>query len=82
MQAMILGLSLTGSFIFKSQKLLSHGKKIIKSASCCGNGQKPGKRYSVRSIQHLMQKALLKVGLERKHHTIHTIATVCHAPVS
>ena len=37
------------------------------------NGYRPGKRYSVRSIQHLMQKALTKVGLENKNFTIHTI---------
>lgn len=37
------------------------------------NGDKPGKRYSVRSIQHLMQKALTKVGLENKNFTIHTL---------
>ena len=37
------------------------------------NGDRPGKRYSVRSIQHLMQKALIKVGLENKNFTIHTI---------
>ena len=37
------------------------------------NGNKPGKPYSVRSIQHLMQKALTKVGLENKNFTIHTI---------
>jgi len=37
------------------------------------NGYRPGKRYSVRTIQHLMQKALTKVGLENKNFTIHTI---------
>ena len=37
------------------------------------NGYRPAKRYSVRSIQHLMQKALIKVGLENKNFTIHTI---------
>lgn len=37
------------------------------------NGYRPGKRYNVRSIQHLMQKALTKVGLENKNYTIHTI---------
>jgi site-specific recombinase XerD len=37
------------------------------------NGYREGKRYSVRSIQHLMQKALIKVGLESKNYTIHTI---------
>ena len=37
------------------------------------NGYREGKRYSVRSIQHLMQKALIRVGLESKNYTIHTI---------
>ena len=37
------------------------------------NGYKPGKKYSVRSIQDLMQKALLKVGLDSRNYTIHTI---------
>lgn len=37
------------------------------------NGSRSGKKYSVRTIQHIMQKALLKVGLESKNYTIHTI---------
>lgn len=37
------------------------------------NGYIPGRRYSVRSIENLMQKALLKIGLENKDYTIHTI---------
>jgi site-specific recombinase XerD len=37
------------------------------------NGPRAGSRYSVRSIQHLMQKALVKAGLENKSYTIHTI---------
>jgi site-specific recombinase XerD len=46
---------------------------IYKPKEYLFNGQKPGKRYGVRSIQHLMQKALIKVGLESKNYTIHTI---------
>jgi site-specific recombinase XerD len=46
---------------------------IYKPKEYLFNGDQPGKRYSVRSIQHLMQKALTKVGLENKHFTIHTI---------
>jgi integrase/recombinase XerD len=46
---------------------------IYKPKEYLFNGYKPGKRYSVRSIQHLMQKALIKVGLENKNFTIHTI---------
>lgn len=46
---------------------------IYKPKEYLFNGDRPGKRYSVRSIQHLMQKALIKVGLESKNYTIHTI---------
>jgi site-specific recombinase XerD len=46
---------------------------IYKPKEYLFNGFRPGRRYSVRSIQHLMQKALTKVGLENKNFTIHTI---------
>jgi site-specific recombinase XerD len=46
---------------------------IYKPKEYLFNGDRPGKRYSVRSIQHLMQKVLTKVGLENKNYTIHTI---------
>jgi integrase/recombinase XerD len=46
---------------------------IYKPKEYLFNGYRPGKRYSTRSIQHLMQKALTKVGLENKNFTIHTI---------
>ncbi len=46
---------------------------IYKPKEYLCNGDRPGKPYSVRSIQHLMQKALTKVGLENKNFTIHTI---------
>jgi site-specific recombinase XerD len=46
---------------------------IYKPKEYLFNGYRPGKRYSVRSIEHLMQKALIKVGLDTKHYTIHTI---------
>jgi site-specific recombinase XerD len=46
---------------------------IYKPKEYLFNGYRPGKRYSVRSIQHLMQKALIKVGLANKNFTIHTI---------
>jgi integrase/recombinase XerD len=46
---------------------------IYKPKEYLFNGYRPGKRYSVRTIQHLMQKALTKVGLENKNYTIHTI---------
>jgi site-specific recombinase XerD len=46
---------------------------IYKPKEYLFNGNRAGKRYSVRSIQHLMQKALIKIGLESKNYTIHTI---------
>lgn len=46
---------------------------IYKPKEYLFNGFRPAKRYSVRTIQHLMQKALTKAGLENKHFTIHTI---------
>ncbi len=46
---------------------------IYKPKEYLFNGDRPGNRYSVRSIQHLMQKALLKIGLESKNYTVHTI---------
>lgn len=46
---------------------------IYKPKEYLFNGDKPGKAYSVRSIQHLMQKALIKIGLDSKNYTIHTI---------
>ena len=52
---------------------------IYKPKEYLFNGYRPGKRYSVRSIQHLMQKALIKTGLENKNYTIHTIHTIRHS---
>ena len=46
---------------------------IYKPKEYLFNGFRPGKKYSVRSIQHLMQKALLTVGIDSKNYTIHTI---------
>ena len=37
------------------------------------NGEKSGEKYSIRSIQQLMQKALLNIGLADKNYTVHTI---------
>lgn len=37
------------------------------------NGSKPGRPLSVRSIQHLVENALVKIGLGSKHYTVHTI---------
>ena len=46
---------------------------IYKPTQYLFNGDKPGKRYSMRSIQHLIQKALIKIGLDRKNYSVHTI---------
>ena len=46
---------------------------IYKPKEYLFNGYRPGKRYSVRTIQHIMQQALIKAGLENKHYSIHTI---------
>lgn len=46
---------------------------IYKPKEYLFNGPMPGKKYSVRSIQHLMQKALITVGLKSKDYTVHTI---------
>lgn len=37
------------------------------------NGNKPGKPLSMRMIQHAIQHALIKLGIESKHYTVHTI---------
>lgn len=37
------------------------------------NGQGKGKRMSPRSIEHLVQKALIKLGLASRHFTVHTL---------
>ena len=46
---------------------------IYKPKEYLFNGDKPGKPYSMRSIQHLMQKALIKIGLDSKNYSVHTI---------
>jgi integrase/recombinase XerD len=46
---------------------------IYKPKEYLFNGYRPGKRYSVRTIQHIMQQALIKAGLENRHYSIHTI---------
>ena len=46
---------------------------IYKPKEYLFNGYRPAKRYSVRTIQHIMQQALIKAGLENRHYSIHTI---------
>jgi site-specific recombinase XerD len=37
------------------------------------NSSKKGTKYSTRSIQQILQKALIKVGLQSKNYSIHTL---------
>jgi integrase/recombinase XerD len=37
------------------------------------NGYKPGSHISTRSIQHLVHKAILQLGLDSKNYSVHTI---------
>ncbi len=63
-------------FTILSQQVLQELRAyyiIYKPTEYLFNGYKPGKRYSVRSIQHMMHKALLKIGLESKNYSVHTI---------
>ena len=46
---------------------------IYKPKEYLFNGSGPGRPLSVRSIQHLVQKALIQLGLESKNYTVHTI---------
>ena len=46
---------------------------IYKPKEYLFNGYRAAKRYSVRTIQHIMQQALIKAGLKNKHYSIHTI---------
>jgi len=46
---------------------------IYKPKEYLFNGSHKGTPISVRSIQHLIQKALIKLGLESKNYTVHTI---------
>ncbi len=46
---------------------------IYKPKQYLFNGQGTAKPISVRNIQHLVQKALIKLGLDSKHYTVHTI---------
>jgi site-specific recombinase XerD len=46
---------------------------IYKPKEYLFNGCKPGKHLSARMIEHLVQNALLKIGLQSKNYTVHTI---------
>ena len=37
------------------------------------NSSKAGAKYSVRSIQHILQQVLIKLGLQSKNYSIHTL---------
>jgi len=46
---------------------------IYKPKEYLFNGSGAGRPISVRSIQHLVQKALIQLGLDSKNYTVHTI---------
>ena len=46
---------------------------ICKPKEYLFNGYRPGKPMSARNIEHLVQKAVAKIGLASKHYTVHTI---------
>ncbi len=46
---------------------------IYKPKEYLFNGSAPGRPISVRSIQHLVQKALIQLGLGSKNYSVHTI---------
>ena len=46
---------------------------IYKPKEYLFNGYKPGTHLGVRTIQHLVQIALAKTGLQSKNYTVHTI---------
>jgi site-specific recombinase XerD len=46
---------------------------ICKPKEYLFNGYRPGKHISTRNIEHLVQKAVAKIGLSSKHYTVHTI---------
>jgi site-specific recombinase XerD len=46
---------------------------IYKPKEYLFNGSRPGRPVSVRSIQHLVQKALIQIGLDSKNYSVHTI---------
>jgi site-specific recombinase XerD len=46
---------------------------IYKPTEYLFNGYRPGKPISQRNIEHLVQKAVAKIGLASKHYTVHTI---------
>ena len=46
---------------------------IYKPKEYLFNGQRPGSAISVRNIQHLVQKALIHLGLGAKNYTVHTL---------
>ena len=46
---------------------------IYKPKEYLFNGEGIGRPLSIRSIQHLVQKALIQLGLDSKNYTVHTI---------
>jgi len=63
-------------FTILSQQVLQELRAyyiIYKPKEFLFNGYRPGKPLSTRMIEHLVQKALLQVGLNNKNYTVHTI---------
>jgi site-specific recombinase XerD len=46
---------------------------IYKPTEYLFNGAAKGRPMSVRNVEHLVQKALIKIGLDNKNYTVHTI---------
>ena len=63
-------------FTILSQQVLLEPRAyyiIYKPVVYLFNGWKPGSHISTRSVQHLVHKAILQLGLESKHYSVHTI---------
>ena len=63
-------------FTILSQQVLQELRAyyiIYKPKEFLFNGYRPGKPLSARMIEHLVQKALLQVGLNNKNYSVHTI---------
>jgi site-specific recombinase XerD len=63
-------------FTILSQQVLQELRAyyiIYKPKEFLFNGYRPGKPLSARMIEHLVQKALLQVGLNSKNYSVHTI---------
>jgi integrase/recombinase XerD len=63
-------------FVLLSAQVLLHLRAYYlqyRPAVFLFNGAGQGKKYAVRTIQHIMQNALAKIGLESKNYSVHSI---------